>query len=66
MDEGCSKAVREVFVNLYEKVYIYQGEYITNWCTKCKMPYLDIEVEHEDSDGHLWHIRYPVKIARIS
>ncbi len=61
MDEGCSKAVREVFVNLYEKGLIYQGEYITNWCTKCKTAISDIEVEHEDSDGHLWHIRYPVK-----
>jgi len=61
MDEGCSKAVREVFVSLYEKGLIYQGNYIINWCPKCHTAISDIEVEHEDSDGHLWHIKYPVQ-----
>jgi valyl-tRNA synthetase len=61
MDEGCSQAVREVFVNLYEKGLIYQGDYIVNWCPRCHTAISDIEVEHEDSDGHLWHIKYPVE-----
>lgn len=61
MDEGCSHAVREVFVNLYEKGLIYRGDYIINWCPKCHTAISDIEVEHADSDGHLWHIRYPVE-----
>lgn len=61
MDEGCSQAVREVFVNLYEKGLIYQGDYIINWCPRCHTAISDIEVEHEDSDGHLWHIRYPIE-----
>lgn len=61
MDEGCSKAVREVFVNLYEKGLIYQGDYIINWCPRCNTAISDIEVEHEDSDGHLWHIKYPIE-----
>ncbi|MDD3889911.1 MAG: valine--tRNA ligase [Syntrophomonadaceae bacterium] len=61
MDEGCSKAVREVFVNLYEKGLIYQGDYIINWCPRCNTAISDIEVEHEDADGHLWHIKYPVE-----
>ncbi|HWP97178.1 MAG TPA: valine--tRNA ligase [Syntrophomonadaceae bacterium] len=60
MDEGCSRAVREVFVRLYEKGLIYQGDYIINWCPRCHTAISDIEVEHEESDGHLWHIRYPV------
>lgn len=60
MDEGCSKAVREVFVSLYEKGLIYQGSRITNWCVNCNTALSDIEVEHEDEAGHLWHIRYPV------
>ncbi len=60
MDEGCSRAVREVFVNLYEKGLIYQGDYIINWCPRCHTAISDIEVEHEESDGHLWHIRYPL------
>ncbi|KUG02933.1 valyl-trna synthetase [hydrocarbon metagenome] len=60
MDEGCSKAVREVFVNLYEKGLIYRGNYLVNWCPKCHTAISDIEVEHEDHDGHLWHIKYPV------
>lgn len=61
MDEGCSRAVREVFVNLYEKGLIYQGNYIINWCPKCHTAISDIEVEHEDSDGHLWHIKYSIE-----
>ena len=60
MDEGCSEAVREVFVSLYEKGLIYQGSRITNWCVNCNTALSDIEVEHEDEAGHLWHIRYPV------
>ena len=60
MDEGCSKAVREVFVSLYEKGLIYQGNRITNWCVRCQTALSDIEVEHEDQAGHLWHVRYSV------
>jgi valyl-tRNA synthetase len=60
MDEGCSAAVREVFVSLYEKGLIYQGSYLINWCPKCRTTISDIEVEHEEQDGHLWHIRYPL------
>ncbi|HZJ84362.1 MAG TPA: valine--tRNA ligase [Syntrophomonadaceae bacterium] len=63
MDEGCSKAVREVFVNLYEKDLIYQGNYIINWCPRCNTAISDIEVEHEDSSGNLWHIKYFVEDA---
>ncbi|MDY2685380.1 MAG: valine--tRNA ligase [Selenomonadaceae bacterium] len=61
MDEGCSKAVREAFVSLYEKGLIYQGTRITNWCPSCNTAISDIEVEHETEQGHLWHIRYPIK-----
>jgi len=61
MDEGCSRAVREVFVNLYNKGLIYQGDYIINWCPKCHTAISDIEVEHEDREGSLWHIRYPIE-----
>ena len=61
MDEGCSKAVREVFVSLYEKGLIYQGTRITNWCPCCNTALSDIEVEHEDEKGHLWHLRYRVE-----
>lgn len=61
MDEGCSKAVREVFVSLYEKGLIYQGYRITNWCPRCHTALSDIEVEHEDSQGHLYHLRYQVE-----
>jgi len=61
MDENCSRAVREVFVNLYEKGLIYQGDYIINWCPRCHTAISDIEVEHEDSDGHLWYIKYPIE-----
>ncbi|NLN86808.1 MAG: valine--tRNA ligase [Syntrophomonadaceae bacterium] len=61
MDEGCSRAVREVFVRLYEKGLIYRGDYIINWCPRCHTAISDIEVEHADSDGHLWHLKYPVQ-----
>lgn len=59
MDEGCSRAVREVFVRLYEKDLIYRGHYMVNWCTRCHTTISDIEVEHGEESGHLWHIRYP-------
>lgn len=61
MDAGCSKAVREVFVSLYEKGLIYQGNRITNWCPRCNTALSDIEVEHEERPGHLYHVRYPVE-----
>ena len=61
MDEGCSKAVREVFVTLYEKGLIYQGNRITNWCPRCNTALSDIEVEHEDTAGKLYHVRYPMQ-----
>lgn len=60
MDEGCSKAVREVFVNLYEKGLIYQGDRMINWCTDCKTALSDAEVEYEEKASHLWHLRYPL------
>ena len=59
MDEGCSRAVREVFVSLYEEGLIYRGTRITNWCPHCNTALSDIEVEHETEAGHLWHLRYP-------
>ena len=59
LDEGCSKAVKEVFVNLYEKGLIYRGERMINWCTHCKTSISDAEVEHEEKDGNFWHLRYP-------
>ena len=61
MDEGCSAAVRKVFVQLYNEGLIYRGTRITNWCPKCNTALSDIEVEHETEQGHLWHIRYPFK-----
>ena len=61
MDEGCSKAVREVFVNLYNKGLIYQGSRIINWCPHCITALSDAEVEHEEQDGFFWHIKYPIK-----
>ena len=60
MDEGCSKAVEEVFIKLYEKGYIYKGSRIINWCPKCKTSLSDAEVEHEEQEGHFWHIKYPI------
>ena len=59
LDEGCSKAVREVFVSLYEKGLIYRGERIVNWCPHCKTTISDAEVEFEEKDGFFWHLRYP-------
>jgi valyl-tRNA synthetase len=64
MDEGCSKAVREVFVTLYEKGLIYQGNRITNWCPRCNTALSDIEVEHEEKPGNLYHVRYQVKDSK--
>ena len=60
MDEGCSKAVREVFVSLYEKGLIYKGSRIINWCPHCVTALSDAEVEYQDKPGHLWHMRYPL------
>ena len=60
MDEGCSKAVQEVFIRLYEKGYIYQGSRIINWCPVCQTSISDAEVEYEDQAGHFWHINYPI------
>ena len=59
MDEGCNKAVKEVFVNLYNKGLIYRGERIINWCPHCLTSISDAEVEYEDQQGHFWHLRYP-------
>ena len=60
MDEGCNKAVEEVFVRLYDKGLIYKGSRIINWCPVCKTSISDAEVEYEDQAGHFWHINYPV------
>ncbi|MCI5905729.1 MAG: valine--tRNA ligase [Oscillospiraceae bacterium] len=60
MDEGCNKAVREVFVNLYNKGLIYRGERLINWCPHCKTSISDAEVNYEDQAGHFWHLRYPL------
>ena len=60
MDEGCSKAVKEVFVRLYNKDLIYRGERIINWCPHCKTSISDAEVEFEEQAGHFWHLRYPL------
>ena len=60
MDEGLSSAVREVFVSLYEEDLIYRGDYIINWCPRCHTALADIEVEHEEMDSFLYHIRYPI------
>ncbi len=60
MDEGCSEAVQEVFIRLYEKGYIYKGSRIINWCPVCKTSISDAEVEHEEQAGHFWHINYPI------
>ncbi|MCI9599710.1 MAG: valine--tRNA ligase [Lachnospiraceae bacterium] len=60
MDEGCSEAVLEVFIRLYEKGYIYKGSRIINWCPVCRTSISDAEVEHEEQAGHFWHINYPV------
>ncbi|HIU79116.1 MAG TPA: valine--tRNA ligase [Candidatus Avilachnospira avicola] len=60
MDEGCSEAVTEVFIKLYEKGYIYKGSRIINWCPVCKTSISDAEVLHEDQEGFFWHINYPI------
>ncbi len=60
MDEGCSEAVSQVFINLHEKGFIYKGSRIINWCPVCKTSLSDAEVEHEEQDGFFWHIKYPV------
>ncbi|MBI4666792.1 MAG: valine--tRNA ligase [Nitrospinae bacterium] len=61
MDEGLSRAVREVFVTLYEEGLIYRGEYMINWCPRCHTALSDLEVEYHERDGHLWHILYPLE-----
>ena len=61
MDEGCSKAVREAFVSLYEQGLIYQGNYIVNWCPHCQTTISDIEVEHEENQGKLYYLNYPLE-----
>jgi len=61
MDEGCSRAVREVFVNLYNKGLIYRGHRIINWCPRCLTALSDAEVEYKDQPGYFWHIKYPIK-----
>ncbi len=60
MDEGCSKAVQEVFIKLHEKGYIYKGSRIINWCPVCQTSISDAEVEHEEQNGFFWHINYPI------
>jgi valyl-tRNA synthetase len=60
LDEGCSKAVKEVFCKYYEKGLIYRGERIINWCPHCKTSISNAEVNYEEQDGHFWHIRYPL------
>ena len=60
MDEGLSRAVREVFVRLFEEGLIYKGDYIINWCPRCQTALADLEVEHEPTDGKLYYIRYPL------
>lgn len=61
LDEGCSEAVKEVFIKLYEKDLVYKGAYIVNWCPRCQSAISDIETEYETEDGHLWEISYPLK-----
>src|SRR5690606_960754 len=61
MDEGCSRAVREVFVHLYNRGLIYRGRYIINWCPHCQTTLSDLEVEHQEVQGKIWHLRYPYK-----
>lgn len=61
MDQGCSEAVKEVFIKLYKEGYIYKGSRIINWCPVCQTSLSDAEVEHEEQEGHFWHIKYPIK-----
>lgn len=63
MDEGLSAAVKETFVRLFKRGLIYKGTYIINWCPRCRTALADDEVEHEEHEGHLWHIKYPFKDA---
>src|SRR6516164_2949474 len=65
MDAGLSRAVREAFVRLYDKGLIYRANYIVNWCPRCQTVLSDLEVEHEDVPGHLWHIRYPIEGSNL-
>ncbi|MEW6523760.1 MAG: valine--tRNA ligase [Bacillota bacterium] len=60
MDDGCSRAVTEVFIRLYQKGLVYRGDYMTNWCPTCRTVISDLEVEHEDTAGKLYHVRYPM------
>ncbi|MEI6100923.1 MAG: valine--tRNA ligase [Eubacteriales bacterium] len=66
MDEGCSRAVKEVFVRLYEKGLIYRGSRIINWCPNCKTALSDAEVDYTEADSHLWHIRYTSEDGKMS
>ncbi|RQD76947.1 MAG: valine--tRNA ligase, partial [Halanaerobium sp. MSAO_Bac5] len=61
LDEGCSKAVEEVFIQLYNEGLIYQGDYIVNWCPSCHTTLSDIEVEHQETEGNFYQIKYPYK-----
>ncbi|HVP00570.1 MAG TPA: valine--tRNA ligase [Bryobacteraceae bacterium] len=65
LDPGLSRAVREAFVRLYEKGLIYRGQYMVNWCPRCQTAVSDLEVEHEETQGNLWHIVYPVEGSSI-
>src|SRR5882724_3475994 len=65
LDPGLSRAVREAFVRLYEKGLIYRGAYMVNWCPRCQTALSDLEVVHEETQGQLWHIRYPVNGSSI-
>ncbi len=60
LDDGCSQAVQETFIQLYKKGLIYRGDYMVNWCPRCQTALSDIEVEHEEADAKLWHVRYPL------
>ncbi|MDI6775682.1 MAG: valine--tRNA ligase [Syntrophales bacterium] len=66
MDKGLSRAVREVFVRLYGKGLIYQGDYIVNWCPRCHTAISDLEVEYKEEEGFLWHIRYPLADSNVA
>lgn len=65
-DKGCSDAVKEVFVTLYNKGLIYKGSYIVNWCPRCQSAISDIETEYKTEQGHLWEISYPLKNERVA
>src|SRR5579862_5064978 len=65
LDPGLSRAVRKVFVDLYNEGLIYQGDYMVNWCPRCRTVLSDLEVEHEDTNGNMWHIVYPVNGSDI-